>query len=100
MKLMRGSNRPVLTWLLVRWWNAGLCGAKPMAETASQKRWDTVGKSFELNAAATKGGENAHWNSRTSYSYPRVYPEKIGTWPVMHNLRGRQISGLSSFNLP
>jgi hypothetical protein len=38
------------------------------------KAADTVGKSFELNDAATKGGENAHWNSRTSYSYPRVYP--------------------------
>jgi hypothetical protein len=70
-----------------------------LAATESRKRWDTAGKSFELNAAATKGGESAHWNNRTSYSYPRVYPEKIETWHVIHNLRGQQISGLSSFDL-
>ena len=45
----------------------------------SREESDTVGKLFELNTAATKGGENAHWNSRTSYSHPRVYPEKIET---------------------
>ena len=50
-----------------------------LAATESHKRSDAVGKPFELNAASTKGGENAHWNSRTSYSYPRVYPEKIET---------------------
>ena len=57
----------------------GCITARHRNMTGSRIRPDTVGKSFELNDAATKGGENAHWNSRTSYSYPWVYPEKIET---------------------